>query len=831
MRRSLPVALAGVAFLGVLVPSPLGPKSALAVSGPTARWAFDAGTGTTVADSVGTANGTKSGGTSWLTTGAAVGAGAMHFDGVDGRVDVPSGASLEPAQLTLTAWVRGSAASPPTDGQVIVEKGAFGCNGPSYGLSVSTDGIRFSIRTPDGVQRSGVATAASARTTLWDGAWHLVSATASIVGGTNVTAYASIDNVSTLVVNWWIGAPTAVALYSGETTDALSIGSRSNVACSGTNFKGDIDDVRVYSDPTVDPGSLMPPVTVTVTGAGPTTAHSGEVIAYSAHWSPIPRFGTVRFQQLYNGQWETIADADTFGQNGDVSVLYPAPYPISTIPMRAIYVGPEPWVAGPEDDFSMVVTAWPSTTTLAISPSPSVPFQDETLTATVTSTVPAFGGWPAGSVEFYDTTGVSPILVGTVGVTQGPFGTSTAVLHVGTLDIGTHKFKAKYIGPDEFRAGSQSADTSVIIGKAETTIDAFPVGGATFEADHSFQLQAQVNSPLSGWADSATITFRRVGVSTPICTVNADPSNQTQCTVPAQPLGGWQYTATYSGNSRNVGSTSAPTDVTIVADLVHATGVGISATSVYPVVDTYRDTVAIRGTRGEPINVAIRIYNATNTLVKYTTFATGSGAYSYSWNGRNTSGTILAEGTYRIVQTLKDVAGTSMIVTSYVTLSKKFIHWHTTTVAKLGSSFSASGHAGSGTVSYNTTSGYVRLYAPHGDYTDWAGAGWQLTLPSATLYKYLYFKVYAKHVFQTGAPTQIGSQNFSTCAYSTTWDEGCFDAWKTIGNTGTTVTYSTSSLTSAHRYGRYVRGMVSDYGGTTYVYKAEATVTYGILSY
>src|SRR5439155_20806195 len=117
--------------------------------------------------------------------------------------------------------------------------------------------------------------------------------------------------------------------------------------------------------------------------------------------------------------------------------------------------------------------------------------------------------------------------------------------------------------------------------------------------------------------------------------------------------------------------------------------------------------------------------------------------------------------------------------------SKKYIHWHTTTVTKLGSTFSASGHAGSGTVSYSTTYGYARLSAPSGTSTNWAGVGYQLTLPSATFYKNIYFKVYAKATCLVGVlPTRIGSQNYSLCAYttSTTWYESCFDARKTIGN-------------------------------------------------
>jgi hypothetical protein len=85
------------------------------------------------------------------------------------------------------------------------------------------------------------------------------------------------------------------------------------------------------------------------------------------------------------------------------------------------------------------------------------------------------------------------------------------------------------------------------------------------------------------------------------------------------------------------------------------------------------------------------------------------------------------------------------------------------------------------------------------------------------------------------AETNLGSQNFSTCGYVAvaTWYESCFDTWRGLPSTsGTTLYYyRTASLSGVHRSGNRVRIMVSSYYGTTYVYKAQVVITYGILKY
>jgi hypothetical protein len=57
--------------------------------------------------------------------------------------------------------------------------------------------------------------------------------------------------------------------------------------------------------------------------------------------------------------------------------------------------------------------------------------------------------------------------------------------------------------------------------------------------------------------------------------------------------------------------------------------------------------------------------------------------------------------------------------------------------------------------------------------------------------------------------------------------------WASVSPTsGTTLYYyKTASLGTAYRSGTKVRVSVTSYGGTTYIYKAQAVVTYGVLKY
>jgi hypothetical protein len=324
---------------------------------------------------------------------------------------------------------------------------------------------------------------------------------------------------------------------------------------------------------------------------------------------------------------------------------------------------------------------------------------------------------------------------------------------------------------------------------------------------------------------TGTIEWRDADSGALLATRPADGDRSV--TFDSLPVGVRRFIATYSGDVSYAPGASTAYSLNIVADAVDATGVGIEYSRFYPVRDGYRDTVAIKGSRAEPISVAIRVYNSGGSVVRSASVTRGTGAYSYRWNGRNSSGSIRAAGTYKVVQTLTDDFGTKKAVTSYVILSKKKLVTYTKDVTKLGSSLTAKGKSGTGSVSVSTSAGYAKLYAGSG----YALAGWEFRIPAATVYKSVSFRVYATARLSAPA-TQIGMQNFTTCARTTgAWYDSCFARWAGVGNsTGSLAWYKTSGTSSSsYRSGRYVRGMVDVEHGTVRVYKARVRVVYQVL--
>ena len=77
-------------------------------------------------------------------------------------------------------------------------------------------------------------------------------------------------------------------------------------------------------------------------------------------------------------------------------------------------------------------------------------------------------------------------------------------------------------------------------------------------------------------------------------------------------------------------------------------------------------------------------------------------------------------------------------------------------------------------------------------------------------------------------PNEMGMQNFTTCPYSSSWDEGCFDRWASVGS-GSTVWKSTSGSPTHNRHERTVRGFVVANAFTATIYEARVKVVYGVL--
>jgi hypothetical protein len=199
-----------------------------------AYWPMNEGSGQVVHDLSGNGNNGVLGGSaaveasdpSWIHGGLL---GALHFGGGQ-FVTVPDSASLDPAQVTVLALVRGAAS--PGIWRYVVSKGALGCTAGSYGLYTGWGGgIAFYIWNGSNAYISPEASPA-----IWDGKWHVVAGT---YDGTTVRLYVDGSEV---------GSGTTVPL-PGAIAYNLPIGTAQAGGYGGCDlsFVGDIDEVSIWN--------------------------------------------------------------------------------------------------------------------------------------------------------------------------------------------------------------------------------------------------------------------------------------------------------------------------------------------------------------------------------------------------------------------------------------------------------------------------------------------------------------------------------------------------------------------------------------------------------
>jgi len=389
------------------------------------------------------------------------------------------------------------------------------------------------------------------------------------------------------------------------------------------------------------------------------------------------------------------------------------------------------------------------------------------------------------------------------------------------LGEGSHSFRARI--DDSDKTIGITEEKTITISKGATT----PVWltDLTAQANHTvFAVVYLETATQGGLPFTGTMTITRVSTGQVVAT--GPPG--LEATLPAMPVGNHNFKVDYSGDANFAGSSKTFT-VTVTSDTVEASEIALQYTTFYPYDDDYRDTVRISGRRLEPITVSIKIYSPTGSLVRSKTLEKGIGPYSYQWNGRNSSGTILASGKYKVVQQLTDAAGTKKSFTNYVTLSRKRLVTKTAYVTKKGSSISAQGDDGSGSITISSTAGTAKLVGKYPD--GWVGVGYGFSMPAATVYKSIKFQVYA-NASPAAPPPRIGMQNFTTCAWSSTadWNESCFDHWQGLGlDTLAKNWYSTTGNVTTNRHNRIARGMLAVPYGTVTIYTARVKVVYGVL--
>ena len=249
----------------LLVLAAVGCSAAPASAAPVvdAHWSFDEGFGQVAADAgpngltgrLGSSDGADAADPAW--TAGHAGGSALAFAGGQ-YVAVPDSPALEPAHVTVDAWVRRSGS--PGIWRYVVSKGAVGCDRSAYGLySGWAGGMSFYVSGTTHYTLSPEAPAA----VVWDGAWHHV---VGAYDGARVRlwidgAQVGDGTATTMPIAYGVGSK---GLYLGTYRGSCELG-----------FKGDIDDVQIFGEGAQpDPGEpvIQPtpgtPTHLTIPGAG-----------------------------------------------------------------------------------------------------------------------------------------------------------------------------------------------------------------------------------------------------------------------------------------------------------------------------------------------------------------------------------------------------------------------------------------------------------------------------------------------------------------------------------------------------------------------------------
>ncbi|MEW6225085.1 MAG: Ig-like domain repeat protein [Chloroflexota bacterium] len=809
------VVLAAVLSATILGVAPAGARPvALAADGPVAEWTFDDGAGTTATDAIGGLDGVITGGATWITGDVAQGTGALQFDGVDDLVTVANDALLEPSgAFTVGLWMK---APPPAAGTraTVLAKGNFGCDGGgSWGIDAGYMRPEAYVRLASWIGGAYPLAMNGPGYNWYTDTWHLLTVTVD-PGAASSTI--SVDGH--LWTSSWPGAYSVEYAGPDLVDSALRFGGLGVDCVSPEPYRGAIDDVRIWDralsrDEIL---SMLPSIPTTTDlhlclagscteAPSITSAYVDQEVTYGVHVSPWPASpGDITWYRSQAGGPEVAFATTPLGieispgyahLNQEPGTLEPGSYTI-----RASWPGADNWQASTSAALPLEITRRPVTMEASVNPSSVLPGEGSTVTARISVADPPDTYVVTGSVDVYETTGGSDQLVGSGAlVYTGSPHWNTASITLPAIAAGPHTYEARFAGTPSLAPAA--ATVGLTAGPQPSSAYLSFTPNPVMHTQHATAVISLATTREDGPPDdlpapSGTLTVKAYPSGAVVVATPVTGNGVHEVALPTYPIGAHQFTVEYSGDDNFRSSISEVATLTVVSDIVEATGVGVGYPTFYPYRDGYRDTVAIRGTRQEPASVSIRVYSPTGKLVKSVSIARVAGAYSYGWTGRNSSGTILAAGKYRVVQTLTDAAGIRKVVTSYTTLSKKRLYTYTKTLTK----------------------DYTRVSKRT---STWVA--WSFTLPSATVYKKLVFSIYGKDNFGGGG---FGPHDFAYCG-SSYWHPDCVSRARTFPSSFSWKAVAGS--TTYDRAGRTVRLYAWGGYGDTRIRYGRVKVTYAIL--
>jgi parallel beta-helix repeat protein len=282
-------------------------------AGPVAYWNFDQPGGTTVDDLSGNGNtGTLLGAPDFVPGRDPAHGDALSFDGVADRVHVPRSPSLEPATVTLSAWVRLALGADQQQWVTVVKKTYANDTPPifgSYSLSIAPPGKPNTLSFYTG-HPGGLDDQLDAPAPLTTGQWVHVAGT-----------YDPATGVKRLYINGELVATRQLSrpiAYDPTSSGDLYIGEDPGPAEA---FRGQIDDVGVWGR-ALSPGEIrtlaygqpaaLPPAASPTDLTATVVTYTDVRLAWTDHTGGTARFLLQRRNVTGGriGAWRDVASLD-----------------------------------------------------------------------------------------------------------------------------------------------------------------------------------------------------------------------------------------------------------------------------------------------------------------------------------------------------------------------------------------------------------------------------------------------------------------------------------------------------------------------------------------